>query len=157
MIYFLVQQFSLLLYPISFQSSFGFYFQILNFYLALFKILKKKKKKNHVPSLWFLFLLWSLICLNIVFWGLFLIVLLSQILVDGPLVCGACWLVIFFSLFTFYWSLVDLQCCVSFKCTAKWFSYTYTYSHSFSVFSHIGLSQNTKYSSLYCTAGPIVK
>ena len=53
--------------------------------------------------------------------------------------------------------IVDLQCCVSFKCTAKWFSYTYTYSHSFSVFSHIGLSQNTKYSSLYCTAGPIVK
>ena len=31
----------------------------------------------------------------------------------------------------FYWSVVDLQCCVSFRCTAKWISYTYTYIHSF--------------------------
>ena len=30
--------------------------------------------------------------------------------------------------FTF---IVDLQCCVSFRCTAKWTSYTYTYIHSF--------------------------
>ena len=36
----------------------------------------------------------------------------------------------------FYWSIVDLQCCISFKCIAKWFSYTYTYIHSF--FPHIG-------------------
>ena len=34
--------------------------------------------------------------------------------------------------FKFYWIIVDLQCCVSFRCTAKWFSYTYTYIHSFS-------------------------
>ena len=27
--------------------------------------------------------------------------------------------------------VVDLQCCVSFKCTAKWIIYTYTYIHSF--------------------------
>ena len=27
---------------------------------------------------------------------------------------------------------VDFQCCVSFWCVAKWFSYTYTYIHSLS-------------------------
>ena len=27
----------------------------------------------------------------------------------------------------FCWSIVDLQCCVSFRGTAKWISYTYTY------------------------------
>ena len=38
----------------------------------------------------------------------------------------------FFNLiFISYWSIVDLQCYVSFRCTAKWFSYTYTYIHSF--------------------------
>ena len=34
-------------------------------------------------------------------------------------------------LYNFYWDIVDLQCCVSFRCTAKWISYTYTYIHSF--------------------------
>ena len=39
----------------------------------------------------------------------------------------------FFNLiFILYWSIVDLKCCVSFRYTAKWFSYTYTYIHSFS-------------------------
>ena len=27
----------------------------------------------------------------------------------------------------FYWSRVDLQCCVSFRCPAKWFLYVYVY------------------------------
>ena len=27
----------------------------------------------------------------------------------------------------FYWSIDDLQCCISFYCTAKWFSYTHTW------------------------------
>ena len=32
----------------------------------------------------------------------------------------------------FYWSTVDLQCCVKFWCTAEWFSYTYIFfSYSF--------------------------
>ena len=31
-----------------------------------------------------------------------------------------------------FWNIVDLQFCVSFRCTAKSFSCTYTYIHSFS-------------------------
>ena len=31
---------------------------------------------------------------------------------------------------TFYWSIVDVQCCVSFRCTKMWFSYAYIYSFS---------------------------
>ena len=37
---------------------------------------------------------------------------------------------IFFLTFILYWTIVDLQCCVSFRCRAKWFSYTYVYSFS---------------------------
>ena len=33
--------------------------------------------------------------------------------------------------FNFYWSIVDLQWCVCFGCTAKCISYTYTCIHSF--------------------------
>ena len=32
--------------------------------------------------------------------------------------------------FFFYWRIVELQCCVSFRHTAKWISYTHTYIHS---------------------------
>ena len=31
----------------------------------------------------------------------------------------------------FYWNIFDLQCWVSFFCTPKWISYTFTYIHSF--------------------------
>ena len=37
----------------------------------------------------------------------------------------------------FSWSIVDLQCSVNFRCTAKWISYTYTYIHSFLDSLHI--------------------
>ena len=36
-----------------------------------------------------------------------------------------------FLLSNFYWSIVALQCCVSFYCIAKWISHTYTYFPSF--------------------------
>ena len=29
--------------------------------------------------------------------------------------------------FTLYWSIIDLQCCINFRCTAKWLSYSYTH------------------------------
>ena len=42
-----------------------------------------------------------------------------------------------------YWSIVNnLQCCISFRCIAKWFNYMYTYTYSFLDFSSYKLSQN---------------
>ena len=53
--------------------------------------------------------------------------------------------------FTF---ISDWQCCVSFRCTAKWFSYTYTYlSILFKLFSHLGC-YITLQSSLCYTVNP---
>ena len=52
----------------------------------------------------------------------------------------------------FYSSIVDLQCCVNFYCTAKWFSYIYT--HLLHILFHYGLSQDIEYSSLCCIVGP---
>ena len=58
-------------------------------------------------------------------------------------------------IFLFYWCIADLQCCVNFFCTAKWFSYTYIYIHSFfNILFHHGLSQDIEYSSLCYTIGP---
>ena len=71
-------------------------------------------------------------------------------------------------LFFFNWSIVDLQCCASLCCTAKWLSYThicvwvYIYIHiyiciyihsSFHIPFYYGLSQEIGYSSLCYTVG----
>ena len=43
-------------------------------------------------------------------------------------ICLCDYFILFFTIsffkINFYWSLADLQCCVSFRCTAKWISYT---------------------------------
>ena len=56
-------------------------------------------------------------------------------------------------LFFFNRNVVDLQCCVNFCRTAKWFSYTYIYILFYILF-HYGLSQDIEYSSLCYTVGP---
>ena len=62
----------------------------------------------------------------------------------------------------FNWSIFNLQCCDSFKHTAKWFSYIYIYTHIyvciyiyilFQILFHYRLSQDTEYSSLCYTVG----
>jgi len=59
-----------------------------------------------------------------------------------------------FKIFVLYWIIVDLQC-VSFKCTTKWFSYTYIHvSILFQILSPLKLLQNIEYSSLCYTVGP---
>ena len=55
--------------------------------------------------------------------------------------------------FFFYWSIVDLQCCVNFCCIAKWVTYTNIYIPFHTLF-HDGLSQDSEYSSLCVTVGP---
>ena len=44
--------------------------------------------------------------------------------------------------------------CVSFRCTAKWFSYTYSYTYSFSDYFPIRSLQSIECSSLCYTVGP---
>ena len=48
----------------------------------------------------------------------------------------------------FIGSITDLQCCVSFRCTAKWFS---CLNHIIQITFHYRLLQDTEYSSLYYT------
>ena len=57
----------------------------------------------------------------------------------------------FFLSFFIYWSIVDLQYCVGFRCTAKWFSYIYIF---FQIIFHYKLLQDIEYSSLYYTVNP---
>ena len=49
---------------------------------------------------------------------------LDLLAVQGTLKC-----LVFFKK-KLYWSIIDLQCCVNFTCTAKWFRYTYTHMHT---------------------------
>ena len=51
--------------------------------------------------------------------------------------------------------VADLQCCVSFWCTAKWFRYTHTHIHIlFHSLFHYGLLKAFEHSSLCYTVGP---
>ena len=46
----------------------------------------------------------------------------------------------------FYWGIVDLQYCVSFRYTAKWFSYTYIHIHTHThiyIYTHIHIYIHT--------------
>ena len=62
----------------------------------------------------------------------------------------------FMVLTLFYWTIVDLQCCVSFRCTAKWFGCkTYIYILAQILFPY-RLLQNIEYRTL-CQRGPIRK
>ena len=49
--------------------------------------------------------------------------------------------------------MVALQCCVSFRCTAKWFKHTHTHTHTHILF-HYMLLQNTQYNPLCYIVGP---
>ena len=59
------------------------------------------------------------------------------------------------TLFIYYLFIIDLQCYVSFRHTAKWFSYTYTYIWVFfQIIFPYRLLENIQYSSLCYTPGP---
>lgn len=49
----------------------------------------------------------------------------------------------YFCYFVKNWNIVDVQCCVSLRCTAKWFSEIYVYIHFFS--DYFPLQVITKY------------
>ena len=51
--------------------------------------------------------------------------------------------------------VIDLKCCVTSRCTAKWFRCTTMCIFVFSVFSTIGYSKITGYSTLRCTVCPL--
>ena len=60
--------------------------------------------------------------------------------------------VLFNLIFILHWSIIELQCCVSFRCIATWFSYTYI--PSFQILFPYKLLQNIELSSLCYTVGP---
>ena len=55
--------------------------------------------------------------------------------------------------FIYYWSIVDLQYCVSFRCITKWFSFTCIYILLQILFPY-RLSQNIEYSPLCYMVSP---
>ena len=61
------------------------------------------------------------------------------LVVDESSTCSTYLLALSIVKIFFYWSIVDLQCHVSFRCTAQWFSYTYIYIYV------IYISVKTKY------------
>ena len=81
-----------------------------------------------------------------------------QTLLSILCVCVLCFFVclfVFVFCISFYWSIVDLQCCVSFRCTAKVIQlYVYIYSFFFKIFFSYRLSQNIEQSSLCYTVDP---
>ena len=53
-----------------------------------------------------------------------------------------------------YWSIGDLQCYLSFFCTAKWLSFVCVYI--FYILFQYGLSMGLEYSSLCCISRPLL-
>ena len=56
--------------------------------------------------------------------------------VNGHLDClaiinSAAIIYLLFSIKIFYWSIINLQYCVNFRCTAQWFNYIYSFSNYF--------------------------
>ena len=73
--------------------------------------------------------------------------------VPGYLFCvisGLFWIASF--LYFLNWGIVDLQCCVTFRCEVQWFSYIYIFF--FNILFPYRLLQNIEHSSLCYTAGP---
>ena len=61
----------------------------------------------------------------------------------------------FFLIFILYWSTVDLQYCVSFRCTAKWFRHIWKkFMYIFCIIFHYRFLQDIEYSSLFYAVNP---
>ena len=74
----------------------------------------------------------------------------------GPMSSNPYLVILFFFLFffCFYCNIVDLQWCVSFRYTEKWFSYTYTCIYFFQILFPFRLLQIIGCHSLCCIVGP---
>ena len=70
---------------------------------------------------------------------------------DKVLLRDLMWWIKMVTPFFFSWTIIDLQYCVSFRCTAKRFSYVY---NLFQILFHYRLLQDIEYSSLCYTVNP---